>query len=259
MAVRRIPSSRLGSVEAWTLPSVSQGQVLKAESSRPSDRARMSGARVEPAPRPSLEEQVTANIRAGRYAAGVSASQLESIVLEAAREGRAEGYAEGLEKGRSEGFSQGREEGLVAARRIIDDQIARLGTLVEALQQPIAGQHEQLREAILEIASRVAEGVVRTELRLQPESIRAVVDEALAALPVGASAVRVMLCAEDAELVDGARPADAAWTVEIDPSLTPGDLRIASRESAVEYAVSDRLGQMLAQLLGAEAARGRAL
>jgi flagellar biosynthesis/type III secretory pathway protein FliH len=68
-----------------------------------------------------------------------------------------------------------------------------------------------------------------------------------------------MLCAEDAELVDGARPADAAWTVEIDPSLTPGDLRIASRESAVEYAVSDRLGQMLAQLLGAEAARGRAL
>jgi flagellar biosynthesis/type III secretory pathway protein FliH len=123
----------------------------------------MSGARVEPAPRPSLEEQVTANIRAGRYAAGVSASQLESIVLEAAREGRAEGYAEGLEKGRSEGFSQGREEGLVAARRIIEDQIARLGTLVEAL--PKAERREELArmlagERVTEAARAAADSLL---------------------------------------------------------------------------------------------------
>jgi flagellar assembly protein FliH len=257
MAVRRIPASRLDSVEAWSLPSVSQGQVLKAESSRAPDRARTPGARAEPVPRPSLEQQVTANIRAGRYAAGVSASQLEAIVLDAAREGRGEGYAEGLEKGRAEGFAQGREEGLAAARRIIEDQAARLASLVEALQHPIAGQQEQLRDAILEIATRVAEGVVRTELSLQPESIRHVVDEALSALPAGASDIRVFLCPADAEFVLPSRPVDARWAVETDPALRPGDLRIQSRESSIDYAVSDRLGQMLGQLLGVEAARGR--
>lgn len=257
MAVRRIPASRLESVETWSLPSVSQGQVLKAESGRPADRSRTAGARAEPVPRPSLEQEVTANIRAGRYAAGVSAAQLEAIVLDAAREGRGEGYAEGLSAGRTEGFAQGREEGLAAARRLIEDQATRLAALVEALQQPIAGQQEQLREAMLEIATRVAQGVVRTELQLRPDSIRAVVDEALTALPIGATAVRVFLCPADAELLLAVRPADAAWTVETDPALGPGDLRIESRESVVQYAVSDRLEQMLAQLLGAEAARSR--
>lgn len=257
MAVRRIPASRLEAVEAWSLPSVAQGQVLKAESSRAGERVRGASARVETVSRPSLEQEVTANIRAGRYAAGVSAGELESIVLAAAREGRGEGYAEGLESGRSEGFVRGREEGLAAARRIVEDQAARLAALVDALQSPIAGQQEQLREAMLEIATRVAEGVIRTELRLQPDSIRAVVDEALAALPAGAAAIRVFLCPADAELVLSARKADAMWSVESDPALRPGDLRIETRESVVEYAVSDRLSQMLGQLLGAEAARGR--
>jgi len=257
MTVRRIPAARLESFEAWSLPSVSQGQVLKAEPSRAGERVRASGVRAEPVPRPSFEKEVTANIRAGRYAAGVSAGQLESIVLEAAREGRGEGYAEGLEKGRSEGFARGREEGLAAARRIIEDQAARLAALVEALQQPLADQQEQLREAMLEIATRVAEGVLRTELRLQPDSIRAVVDEALAALPAGAQSIRVFLSPGDAELVLPARADDAPWTVESDPALRPGDLRIETRESAVAYAVSDRLAEMLGQLLGAEAARAR--
>jgi flagellar biosynthesis/type III secretory pathway protein FliH len=58
-------------------------------------------------------------------------------------------------------------------------------------------------------------------------------------------------------LVLPARAADAPWTVESDPALRPGDLRIETRESAVAYAVSDRLAEMLSQLLGAEAARAR--
>ena len=257
MVARRIPARRLDSVELWSLPAVSQGQVLKAESVRASDRNRVLAARAEAVAPPSLDEQVKANIRAGRYAAGVSAGELEAIVLGAAREGRGEGYAEGLEQGRSEGFAQGHEEGLAAARRIIEEQAARLAALIAALQQPIEGQQAELREAMLEIATRVAEGVVRCELRLQPESIRAVIDEALAALPLGASAIRVIVCPADAELITAGRPPTAPWAVEIDPALAPGDCRIETRESVVHYAVSDRLGQMLSQLLGADAARER--
>ena len=129
--------------------------------------------------------------------------------------------------------------------------------MIAALQQPIEGQQAELREAMLEIATRVAEGVVRSELRLQPDSIRAVIDEALAALPLGASDIRVIVCPADAELVmAGPRPA-AQWTVESDPALAPGDCRIETRDSVVHYAVSDRLGQMLSQLLGADVARER--
>ena len=257
MASRRIPSLPLDSVERWSLPVVSHGQVLKAESVRPSDRNRVSGARAEAVSPPSLDEQVKANIRAGRYAAGVSAGELEALVLGAAREGRGEGYVEGLEQGRAEGFGQGHEDGLAAARRIIEEQVARLAALIATLQQPIEGQQAELREAMLEIVTRVAEGVVRSELRLQPDSIRVVIDEALAALPLGATAIRVIVCPADAELIMAGRPAAAQWTVEPDPALAPGDCRIEARESVVHYAVSDRLGQMLSQLLGPDAARER--
>lgn len=254
MVARRIPARAGQEFERWAPPTVARGQVLKAEVARAGRRnpADAEGARAVETE--SFEKQVEANIRAGRYASGVSASQLEAIVRGALREGRADGYAEGLAKGEREGHAQGLEAGLAAGRGIIEDQARRFASLVDALQQPLAAQQEDLQQAMLRLVERIARAVVRSELAIRPESIVAVVREALAALPLGASAIRVFVAPSDLSIVQVAIGPERDAAIEADPAMNPGDCRIESRESVVHYAVSDRLGEMLDQLLGSSAA-----
>jgi flagellar assembly protein FliH len=228
--------------------------VLKAEAVRAQRRGDGEDAMAELAPRESLEQQLIENIRTGRFATGVSAAQVEGIVRDAAREGREEGFAQGFATGEQDGFARGHAEGLAVGRGLIDDAAARLGSLLAALQQPLATQQEELREAMLVLASRIATAVVRTELRLQPETIRAVVTEALAALPLGAANIRVAVSPADLELLRNLPETPREWNLHGDPALRPGDCRVASSESVVEYAVSARLDELLAQLLGASVA-----
>ena len=100
MSQRRIPAQRSLAYTRWSLPAVGQGPVLKAEAAR-SERPAPAPL-AEPWRRESLEEQLVANIRSGRFAAGISASELEAIVRDAAEEGREDGYAEGFAKGLQE-------------------------------------------------------------------------------------------------------------------------------------------------------------
>jgi flagellar assembly protein FliH len=251
MVGRRIPAGAGQDFERWAPPSVARGQVLKAEAARAGRRSGAEAGAARKVETESFEQQVEANIRAGRYAAGVSASQLESIVRGALREGRAEGYAEGLAKGEREGHAQGLEAGLAAGRAIIEDQARRFASLVDSLQQPLASQQEELQQAMLGLIERIARAVVRSELAIRPESILAVVSEALAALPLGAAAVRVFVAPADLAIVRESIGPGRDVAIEADPAMSPGDCRIETRESVVQYAVSDRLGQMLGQLLGA--------
>lgn len=257
MAVsRRIPARRSQAYARWSLPSVGNGggaRVLKAEAQRAERRIDAADVQASPVERESLESQLVENIRAGRFAAGVSARQLEAIVRDAAREGREDGYREGFARGEQEGLAQGRAEGIATGRAIIEDAASRLAGLLAALQQPLAGQEEALEQAMLELATRIARGVVRTELALQPESIRAVVSEALAALPVGAANVRVRVSPQDIALLQEFGAPDSAWTLQADAGLEPGDCRIEARESVVDYAVSARFEEHLRQLFGAHA------
>ena len=254
MVARRIPARTGQDYERWAPPAVARGQVLKAEAARAGRRSGAEAAAARAVETESFENQVEANIRAGRFAGGVSAAQLEAIVRGALREGRAEGYAEGLAKGEREGHAQGLESGLAAGRGIIEDQARRFASLVNALQQPLATQQQDLEAAMLRLVERIARAVVRSELAIRPESILAVVREALAALPLGAEAIRVCVAPADLAIVRESVGGDREIGVVADPALAPGDCRIESRESVVQYAVSDRLDEMLLQLLGASPA-----
>ena len=247
---RRIPARRSQAYARWVPPSVAAGRVLKAEALRAERRIDGAAMQAQVVPPESLESQLVENIRSGRFAAGVSARQLEAIVRDAAREGREDGYREGFARGEQEGLAQGREDGIAAGRAFIEDAADRVARLIAALQQPFAHQQESLREALLQLVARIARSVVRAELRLQPGTIRGVVAEALAALPVGAANVRVLVAPRDVELLHdfGASARDCA--LEADEALEPGDCRIQARESVVDYTVSGRLDELLSQLLG---------
>jgi flagellar assembly protein FliH len=248
MSQRRIPAQRSLGYTPWSLPAVGQGQVLKAESPRSERRAPAPQPLAEPLRRESLEEQLVANIRSGRFAAGISASELEAIVRDAAQEGREEGYAEGFASGQKEGHVQGRAEGLEAGRGIIEDAANRLAGLIDSIQDPLQQQSEDLRAALLELITRIARAVIRADLRIQPQSIEQVIAQALAAMPLGAQNIRVFVCPEDRALLEQTTEEQRNWPLHTDELLEPGGCRVEARDSVVDYSVSTRLDAILAQL-----------
>lgn len=154
-----------------------------------------------------------------------------------------EGYARGLEEGRTAGAAE------VAARA------QRLDALLAALARPFEELDEQVEQELVRLALAIAQQLVRREIKADPGQIVAIAREALAALPVGARAVRLHLHPEDAQLVaevlslgEGQRP----WELVEDPVLTRGGCRVVTESSRIDATVEARLAALAAAVLGGQ-------
>ena len=246
---RRIPARTGASYAAWTLPAVTEGVVLKADSAG-GRRIDAGSAQAEAVRGESFQRELEQNIRAGRYARGVSAAELEAIVRHAAEEGRREGHDEGYARGQQEGYEAGHAEGLAAGRKYLEEAAGRFAGLLESLHRPLLGQEQELREAMLEVTAQIARAVIRAELAIQPESVAHVIEEALAALPLGARNVRVYVSPADRALLEDFGAGEAVPALLVDAALAPGDCRVEAAESLVDFRQSARLAAILGQFLG---------
>ena len=122
------------------------------------------------------------------------------------------------------------------------------------LHRPLVGQEQELRKVLLDTVTQIARAVIRAELVQQPEHIVRVVDEALAALTLGARHVRVYVSPGDRELLEDFGAGEAVPTLLVDPALAPGDCRVESAESLVDFTVSSRFAAIIGQFLGGAAA-----
>jgi len=248
---RRIPAQNCGSYAAWDLPAVAEGVVVRAESAGAGGRRGDTGmAQAEAVRGESFARELEENIRAGRYARGVSARELETIVRDAAEEGRREGHDEGYARGQREGYEAGHAEGLAAGRKYLEEAAGRFAGLLEMLHQPLLGQEQALREAMLEVTAQIARAVIRAELAIQPQSVAHVIEEALAALPLGARNVRVYVSPADRVLLEDFGAGEAVPALLVDAALAPGDCRVEAAESLVDFRQSARLAAILEQFLG---------
>jgi flagellar assembly protein FliH len=248
---RRIPARKSGPYAAWALPAVTEGVVVKAETAGVGGRRIDAGvAQAEAVHGQSFARELEENIKAGRYARGVSARELETIVRHAADDGRREGYDEGFARGRQEGYEAGHAEGLAAGRKYLEEAAGRFAGLLESLHKPLLGQDEALREAMLEVTAQIARAVVRAELVIQPQAVAHVIEEALAALPLGARNVRVYVSPADRTLLEDFGAGEAVPVLLSDAALAPGDCRVEAAESLVDFRQSARLAAILEQFLG---------
>lgn len=233
-----------------SLPQVRGAAVIRAESVRGRRRTTVEGFANAVAAAQSLERQLADNLRAGGFSPGVSARELEVIVTQAIEEGRREGFASGHAEGHAAGERAGREEGLAASRADLVQAAGRLARMLEALHAPLQEQQDALREALLEAVARIARAVLRTETLAQPERIVQVIDEALAALPVGARNIRVFVSQTDRELLERFGEGDAFATLLVDATLGPGDCRVETDDSLVDFTQSQRFAAIIEQFLG---------
>jgi flagellar assembly protein FliH len=163
-----------------------------------------------------------------------------------------------------QGHAEGREAGLAAAREEaragaaeLEARVQQLHSILDLMTRPLADLDQQVQRQLAALAGAIARHVVRRELKTQPDEIVAVVRETVALLPVGARAVRVYLHPQDAELVRSrlaTGSGERAWSLLEDPMLAPGGCRVTGDNSSIDATLEQRLGVVIAAVLGDERA-----
>jgi flagellar assembly protein FliH len=154
-----------------------------------------------------------------------------------------------------EGFNEGRQAGLKAGEAEVRRQSSLLGKLLDSLERPFCELDGEVEEELLQLAFGIARQLVRRELKADPGQVIAVVQEAIAALPVASRHVRVHLHPDDVRLIgeslsvsDGERH----WTLVEDLTLARGDCRVLSENSQVDATLERRIAALVTQLMGGD-------
>jgi flagellar assembly protein FliH len=126
--------------------------------------------------------------------------------LEAMREAaRQEGFAQGLDEGRIQGRADGHAEGFAAGsaegEQAAKEELEQLRTVAASFGNAVAQADETIAKDVLDLALRLARGMVRTGLDVRPELIMSVVRDAINQLPILQQPALLMLNPQDAELV----------------------------------------------------------
>ena len=160
-----------------------------------------------------------------------------------------------LEAALAEARERGYREGLANGEQEIRDKAAHFDRLCTILAEPLADLDDEVEEALVDLACRIARQVVRRELQLDRSRILVVAREALAALPLNARKIRVVLHPKDAELVRESLVATdqgAKWRIEEDPLIARGGAKVLSERSLVDATVEKRLQDVIEALIDDE-------
>ncbi len=170
---------------------------------------------------PTIQEAIVERARTQLERATQAAQQLleqgEALADRARREAVAEGYA----LGREQGLNEGRRE----AEQVKESALCMMEQARE-IRDMAAGR---AKEQVLELATILAERIVRRQLFLEPDMVRAMVDEALSAIPEGAEilvrahASSIVVLRDMQDSSGSGRSAAYHLTYMADGDMEPGD------------------------------------
>ena len=110
-----------------------------------------------------------------------------------------------FQRAKEDGYAAGPQEGNAAGRQIaeieIKAEVARVQELLSKLDKDLHEMDQQVADSLLELAIALAQKVVAQALKLKPELIIPIVQEAIRNLPNAMQHPRLFLHPEDAKLV----------------------------------------------------------
>ena len=154
-----------------------------------------------------------------------------------------------------EGYKVGYDEGIAAAKNDIAQQVKRLESVFNFLQQPLEQLDDEVEQELASLALAIAKQIIRRELKTEPEHVIGAIREALGALPVAARNIQVLLHPDDARVVRENISMEAAeenWKIVENPTVTRGGCRVETETSTVDATLERRLAAVVAQVLGGE-------
>lgn len=174
----------------------------------------------------------------------VPAEEEVAVIFQRARE---EGYAAGLQEGNAAGYAEGRE----IAEIEVKAEVARIQALLSKLDQDLHEMDQQVADSLLELAIALAKKVVTQALKLKPELIIPIVQEAIRNLPNAMQHPRLFLHPEDAELVLvhlNDQLEQDHWCVREDEQLSRGGCRIEASGSEINGSLEVRWQRVLSAI-----------
>jgi flagellar assembly protein FliH len=225
-----IPKEQQSAYQRWEMTSFGD--------ERPSTQARRAAMAPPPAPAPMPEPvEIVPNV------ALPTIEELEAIREQA----RAEGYAEGLEEGRAAGHAQGYADGAKAGQIEAEGELEHLRSIAASFSDAVMQADETIAHDVLELALRLARGMVRTAFEVRPELILPVVQEAIGYLPVLAQPATLTLHPEDAEIVRQAMGQElikGGWRIVDDATLARGGCKVDTASNQIDAQAQARWARL---------------
>lgn len=216
-----IPKEQQSAYQRWEMTSFGD--------ERPSTQARRA-AMPEPKPKP---------VDIVPHVALPTIEELEAIREQA----RAEGYAEGLQEGRAAGYVDGARAGQIEA----EGELENLRAIAAGFSDAVVQADETIAHDVLELALRLARGMVRTAFEVRPELILPVVQEAIGYLPVLAQPATLTLHPEDAEIVRQAMGQElikGGWRIVDDAGMARGGCKVDTASNQIDAQAQARWARL---------------
>ena len=174
--------------------------------------------------------------------------------LEAMREAaRQDGYVQGLEEGRATGHAEGYADGARQGKQQAEQELEHLRAIAATFSDAVNAADETIAGDVLELALRLARGMVRTAFDVRPELILEVVRDAIDRLPVLQQPAVMSLNPEDAVLVREGMAEELAkggWRVVEDSQIARGGCKVETASNQIDAQAQARW-QRLTHALGA--------
>ncbi len=161
--------------------------------------------------------------------------QIERIRQQAQAEGRAEGHAAGYQMGRNEA----------------QVEVQRLQMLLGSLEQELQQFDQQVAQDLLALSLDVAKQMLCQALKIHPELVLEVVQEAMRCLPHFNQHAHMILHPDDAVLVRsylGDQLSNSGWKVFEDTRIEHGGCQLETSGSQVDATLPSRWQNVLAAI-----------
>lgn len=235
----RIASEDLGEVRGWMLPRIdASGNVVSTAEKEAKERRQQELLRAN---------EVVEDVPDPRLPAGpLTAERLQEITESAEAEGYQAGLDKGEAKGRLDGYEAGKQQALQEMRQKLTQEAERLAMVANTLQHPLQVQDDALEFLLVQSVKKIAAALVKRELYTDSSHVLSVVQEAVAALPVGSKNLTLYLNPDDLALIENyAQEQNKDWSFVGDSDLLPGGCRVESKESLVDFSVETRMESLL--------------
>lgn len=157
------------------------------------------------------------------------------------------------QQAREEGFAAGHAEGMLVARDVVNERMARLDSLLDAAARPLRSLDELVELELARLAMTVARQVLAHELRTSPDLVVEAVRQAALALPSATGKLRVRLHPDDLALMRSLDMVESHWQLVGDATLQRGDCMLDTERSRLDARLETRLAAVVDAVLGAEA------
>jgi len=152
-------------------------------------------------------------------------------------------HQQSREEGHAAGFQEGRARAEAEAQQV--------RSVLEGLGRALRELDQTLADELLALALEIANKMLGQTLRLRPELVVPVIQEAVRCLPQFSQSVRVLLHPQDATLVSAylaRHPAATGWLIVEDARLARGGCRVETTGGEVDATLQSRWRRVLAAL-----------